>query len=443
MKNTFSIIFVAMILSGCGSINNLFDGKDIDKDRIEGDRISILSLEKNLVSDPKLRDNRVIIPSAKNNLSWQYPGGSLNNSLHNIMGPSFLNQAYKFKIATGSSKTSSLMSSPIIVDGKVFALGSDAKINAFNLKTKKRIWQKDISVKKERKSEGFGGGITHDDGVIFSTSGFGNVIALNALNGDELWRLDLKIPIRAAPMSYDGIVFVITHDNQLFAIDNKIGEVLWSHRGILETASVLSSNSVAIDSGLVFVPYSSGEIYAIRTLNGSSVWTDSLSRTGSSTSLSEINSITARPVVDNGRLISISHAGRMVSVDIASGERLWTLDISGTETPWVSGDWVFTLSTNSELIGISRSAGNIKWVTQLEQYLDEEEREGAIRWNGPILVSGKLLIISSHGIAAWVSPQTGEIIETSKIPGSFYIAPIIVDEVIYLLSDDGALIAYN
>ena len=128
---------------------------------------------------------------------------------------------------------------------KFLLLGSDAKINAFNLKTKKRIWQKDISVKKERKSEGFGGGITHDDGVIFSTSGFGNVIALNALNGDELWRLDLKIPIRAAPMSYDGIVFVITHDNQLFAIDNKIGEVLWSHRGILETASVLSSNSVS------------------------------------------------------------------------------------------------------------------------------------------------------------------------------------------------------
>ena len=58
-------------------------------------------------------------------------------------------------------------------------------------------------------------------------------------------------------------------------------------------------------------------------------------------------------------------------------------------------------------------------------------------------MSDKLLIISSHGIAAWVSPQTGEIIETTKIPGSFYIAPIVVDEVIYLLNDDGALIAYN
>ena len=350
---------------------------------------------------------------------------------------------YKLNIVSGSSKTSALMSSPIIVNGNVFALGSDAKVSAFSLKTKKRLWQKDISIKKEKKSEGFGGGITYDDGVIYSTSGFGNVIAIDSSDGDELWRMDLRIPIRSAPISHNNTVFVITHDNQLFALNNNNGEILWSHRGILETASVLSSNSVAIDAGLVFVPYSSGEIYAIRTLNGSVVWTDSLSRTGSSTSLSEINSITARPVADNGRLISISHAGRMVSVDIATGERLWTLDISGTETPWVSGDWVFTLSTNSELIGISRSAGNIKWVTQLEQYLDEDEREGVIRWSGPILVSDKLLIISSHGVAAWVSPQTGEIIETTKIPGSFFIAPIIVDEVIYLLNDDGALIAYN
>ena len=59
------------------------------------------------------------------------------------------------------------------------------------------------------------------------------------------------------------------------------------------------------------------------------------------------------------------------------------------------------------------------------------------------MVSDNLLIVSSHGVAAWVSPQTGEIIETTKIPGSFYIAPIIVDEVIYLLNDDGTLVAYN
>ena len=59
------------------------------------------------------------------------------------------------------------------------------------------------------------------------------------------------------------------------------------------------------------------------------------------------------------------------------------------------------------------------------------------------MISGKLFVISSHGVAAFVSPQTGEIIETDKIPGSFYIAPIIVDGVIYLLNDSGDLITYN
>ncbi len=443
MRRIIFVIFITLILNSCGSISNFFGGEDIDKDRIQGDRISILSLEKNLSSDPQLRNSRVIIPTAVKNSSWSYPGGSIDNSLHNLEGPEYLKQISKFNIAKGSSKNAFLLSSPIIVDGKIYSLGSDSRINSYDLKTKRRLWQKNMAVKKEQKKEGFGGGISYENGIIFVTNGFGNVLALDANSGKQIWKVNIRIPIRSAPISFDNKVYVISHDNQVFALNSLNGEVLWSHRGILESASVLSSNSVSVDGGLVFVPYSSGEIYAIRSLNGSVVWTDSLSRTGSSTSLSEINSITARPVTDNGRMISISHAGRMISVDISSGERLWTLDISGTETPWVSGDWVFALSTNSELVGVSRNAGKIKWVTQLEQYKNEEKREDPIRWSGPVMISDKLFVISSHGVAAFISPQTGEIIETNKIPGSFFIAPVIVDGYIYLLNDSGDLIIYR
>ena len=443
MKKIISVILITIILNSCGSVSNFFGGEDIDKDRIQGDRISILSLEKNLSSDPQLRDNRVVIPRPVMNSSWPYPGGSIDNSLHNLVGPEYLNQTSKFNIAKGSSKNAFLLSSPIIVNEKIYSLGSDSKVKSYDLKTKRKLWQKDMSVKKEKKKEGFGGGISYEKGTIFVTNGFGNVIALDANSGEEIWKINIRIPIRSAPIAFDNVVYVISHDNQVFALNSLNGEVLWNHRGILESASVLSSNSVSIDGGLVFVPYSSGEIYAIRTLNGSVAWTDSLSRTGSSTSLSEINSITARPVTDNGRMISISHAGRMISVDISSGERLWTLDISGTETPWVSGDWVFVLSTNSELVGVSRNAGKIKWVTQLDQYINEEKREDPIRWSGPVMISDKLFVISSHGVAAFISPQTGEIIETNKIPGSFFIAPVIVNGSIYLLNDSGDLIIYN
>ena len=124
--------------------------------------------------------------------------------------------------------------------------------------------------------------------------------AFSANSGEMLWELNMRIPSRSSPIVFEDLVFVMTHDNQLFAVDKNLGEVMWTHRGILESATILSSTSVSAGEGLIFVPYSSGEIYAIRPLNGSVIWSDSLSRTGSSTSLSEINSITARPIVDDG-----------------------------------------------------------------------------------------------------------------------------------------------
>ena len=194
---------------------------------------------------------------------------------------------------------------------------------------------------------------------------------------------------------------------------------------------------------MVFVPYSSGEIYAIRPLNGSVIWSDSLSRTGSSTSLSEINSITARPIINDGQLFSVSHAGRMVSIDISTGERIWTIDMSSTETPWLSGDWLFVLTSNSELVCISKRSGKIRWVTQLEQYKNEEKKEDPIQWSGPIMVSSSLLAVSSEGKAIWISPDDGQILSIDKVSGSSYLPPLVVDNTIYILNDNGDLSAYN
>ena len=41
MKKIIPVIFITIILNSCGSVSNFFGGEDIDKDRIQGDRISI------------------------------------------------------------------------------------------------------------------------------------------------------------------------------------------------------------------------------------------------------------------------------------------------------------------------------------------------------------------------------------------------------------------
>ena len=53
------------------------------------------------------------------------------------------------------------------------------------------------------------------------------------------------------------------------------------------------------------------------------------------------------------------------------------------------------------------------------------------------------LNISSEGKAIWVSPDDGEILNSDKITGSSYLPPLVVNNTVYILNDNGDLSAYN
>ena len=103
MNIVINILIIIPLLSSCGS-SSFFCGSDIDKDRIKGDRISILKLRKNLVSDPQTLQSNIALPQEKTNSDWLYPGGSLNNALENLSGPTSLNSKWNMKKGTGSKK---------------------------------------------------------------------------------------------------------------------------------------------------------------------------------------------------------------------------------------------------------------------------------------------------------------------------------------------------
>ena len=60
---------------------------------------------------------------------------------------------------------------------------------------------------------------------------------------------------------------------------------------------------------------------------------------------------------------------------------------------------------------------------------------------GDFEIALDLRAVSSDGQLASISAQTGEILNTTKISDAFYIAPVIANGTVYLLSDDAELIA--
>ena len=111
-------------------------------------------------------------------------------------------------------------------------------------------------------------------------------------------------------------------------------------------------------------------------------------------------------------IFAISFGGKMAAIDERSGERVWQRDIGGSETPWVAGNQIFIITSNSEIVAMARDSGAIIWVSQLARYKDKDERAGHISWTGPILAGGRLMAFSADGRAAEINPADGVVTNT-------------------------------
>ncbi|TDI64550.1 MAG: pyrrolo-quinoline quinone [Alphaproteobacteria bacterium] len=441
-------IAVPLMLAGClpslSDLNplNLIAGNDEeDEDRLQGERISVLSLEQTLEVDPDLADIEVALPPPYVNDSWPQPGGYATHAMHHLQIPADIKEVWRVKAGQGSQGGVRLTAPPVVGDGTVFVRDAVASVSAFDAVSGKRLWEVNLKPRKTKSYMGTGGGVAFAEGKVFASTGFGFIVALDGKTGTEIWRQSLGLAIRSAPTVSNGRLFVSTFDNQLFALSTTDGRIFWNHRATPETARLLVSSSPAVSGDIVIAPFSSGEIFALRVQNGRVAWSDALQRTGQLTPLATLNDIAGRPVIDRGRVIAVSHNGRMVSIDLRSGERVWTRDIGSVQTPWVAGDYIYVVSIDSEIICLSRRDGRIRWITLLQQFENEKKKKGPIFWSGPVLAGDRLIVVSSHGEALSVSPYTGEILGHIDLPHGSFISPIVANETVFLLTDDAKLIA--
>src|ERR1700752_3461543 len=119
-------------------------------------------------------------------------------------------------------------------------------------------------------------------------------------------------------------------------------------------------------------------------------------------------------------VFAISHAGVMVAINLNSGERVWSRDIGGIQTPWAAGDFVYVTTTDGLLLCLARKDGRVKWMHHLQRWADPDSKDGPITWAGPVLVSDRLVLVSSVGTAVSISPYTGHLRGSAEIPAGAY-----------------------
>ena len=430
----------AVLLAGCGEGTWLGEN---EAPPLPGTRKPVLLIEDQLTADPRLGELKIVLPPPVRNPDWPQVGGSAARAMQHLDAAETVELAWQASIGTGSGGRSLLLEPPIVAAGKVFAVDAGGEVTALDAAGGERIWH----VAPEGMDEVdrlLGGAVAYADGRVFLTAAEGTVLALDAADGKEIWRQQLGSPIRSAPSIERGHVLVPSVDSQLFTLDAMSGGILWRHSGQFEQAGHLGGASPAATGGIVVVAYPSGEVVALSLGGGQVLWSDTVLRPRRTLAIGALSGIVGDPVIDGDRVLVAGASGEMAAFDLERGDRIWSADVTTTQTPWVAGDFIYVLSERNELVCLLRQGGRVRWVSPLGELADPEDKTSArVRWAGPVLVRDRLLVASSLSEVASVSPYTGELLGKAPLAGPVSLPPVVAEGTVYFLTDGGELLAYR
>ena len=435
-----TLLLTTLLLSGCAG-GGLFKKKPATK--VAGERVAVLVNEADIEVDPATAALPIGLPAATVNDAWAQSGGNARKSVGHVALGTSLGLAWTASVGTGSGKAARLGGGPVVADGKVFTIDTMGVVRAFDATNGSSLWSARFGETGDNAKSLFGGGVAYDGGRVYATNGIGYVAALDASNGAVAWTVRPGGPLHGEPSVAEGAVYVMSQDNQIYSLKTADGTTNWSSAAALEIAGVSGAAAPSIAQGTVVAGFSSGELNAYRYENGRQVWQDALSRTSITTSVASLSDIDADAVIDGGAVYAVGQGGRMVALDLFSGQRIWELNFAGISTPWVVGDWLFAVNDKAQLIAISRANGKIKWINQLPRYEKEKKKSGQISYVGPVLAGDRLILAGSNGVLINVDPSTGGFQSQTNVGDGVSFQPVVANNTLYLLTDSGRLIAYR
>jgi outer membrane protein assembly factor BamB len=433
------LLLSASLVAGCS--HGLFKKKE--KITVPGERVAVLVNEADIDIDPATAALPMSLPAAVTNDSWAQSGGNASKSVGHVTLGQALGVAWTASIGKGSDKTGRLGGGPVVADGKVFTIDTQGTVRAFDASKGGQIWSARFGDARENSSSLYGGGVAYDGGRVYATNGLGYVASLDATNGAAAWTVKPGGPLRGKPSVADGAVYVMSQDNQIYSLKAADGTTNWSSAAALEIAGVFGAAAPAIGQGTVVAGFSSGELNAYRYENGRQVWQDALARTSITTSVASLSDIDADAVIDSGVVYAVGQGGRMVALDLFSGQRIWELNFGGIATPWVAGDWLFAVNDHAQLIAVSRANGKIRWINQLPRWEKMKSKAGLITYVGPVLAGDRLILAGSNGALINVNPTDGSFQSQVDVKDGISFQPVVANNTLYILTDSGRLIAYR
>lgn len=379
----FTIILLSLVvLSGCSTVKNLFDGRGKDKSEDPTPLVQI---------SPTVNIGRL----------W---GASLGKG----------------------GKDLGIGLRPAIVDGHVYALAVEGGVSAFDLKTGQPLWH---YASKLPLTGGPGAG----DGLVVVGSLEGDVVALDAATGAEKWSAKVANEVLVAPAMGGGMVFVHSNDGRLTALDQGSGERRWFYSPDLPALTVRGSGAITLGPGMLFVGNDKGTLTALSMSDGNVVWTTPVAEPDGRSELERMADVDGPAVLDNTTLYATSYKNHTVAIDGPSGQLMWDRENGGPRGLGVSSSAVIVTDPSGHVWGLDRNTGGSLW----------QQNGLAYRKVTAPAVQGDYAVVGDfEGNLHWLRLNDGAFAARAKLGGAITGQPAVADGILVVQTEDGQLAAF-
>ncbi len=432
MRYKYSILLIIFILViSCSK-----------KETIENNNTGfpVLSYNAEISESLDLDPSNIKIDQPKEVMFWSQHFLNPNNHLNNIYSSSSFTK--KAKIISGKRGPVNIIQ-PIYFNNNICQILNDGFLICVNASTEEILFKVDIKIDGIKKYEVVRGGIAYFDNKIVFVDGYGQVKLFDAEEGSEIWGVNIEYPILSPPLIYRGHIYFISADNRIFSINIVNGEIDWSFQTISESKKNLFTSSPVAFENMIIAPFSNGELVAFIFDTGKPVWSENVSKI-SKVSNFDIKDISASPVISGNTIYSLSSNGKLISVSAINGQRNWEIDLSGYRTPILSGNQIYIINEDGKLICIDKESSEVFWITDLLKYRKGQKVENLNLWLGPYLIDNLIYNISYFGELKVVSPITGEILSSGSIGvKGLLVPPLILSESIFLSDENSNVYGFK
>ena len=431
--SVFGLLAVASILAACGE-------KDVI---LPGERVGIRGEALN--SEVAVNEARPLsLAATVANADWTHRNGGPTHTISHPALNTSLTQVFAANIGAGNSRRLRITADPVVSAGRVFTLDSQSQVAA-TATSGETLWARSVIPATDNPRDASGGGLAASSNVLLATTGFGEVVALDPATGAEIWRQDLDAPGTSAPTIFGDLAYVVARDGRAWALELGSGRIRWTQTSTASPSNFSGGAGAAVSSDFAIFPFPTGEVLAAFPEGGLRRWSTVVTGQRAGQAASTISDIAGDPVIDGDRVYVGNVSGRVVALEVANGDRIWTATEGAVGPVWPAGDSVFLVNDLSELIRLDDDTGAAIWRVELPGFEENRPLRQKTRFAhyGPILAGNRLIVASSDGMIRQFDPTSGALVGTVEIPGGAASNPVVANGTLYVVTGRGQLMAFR